>query len=338
MPVEPAPRRILVIQLRYLGDVLLTTPALRALRRTYPSAQIDFLVDRGSRAVLLGNPDLDAIIERPSRATLREGVQLVLAVRRSRYDLVIDFQHKMRSALVALGSGAPRSVSWGHTARRLFYRPPVRRPDPQGYMATTKIDLLREAGVIAAAMQESPRPNLAISGPAHEWATAAWDSLGLPGGRVVVAINPGARRADRRWAGFAALARRIASSTGAPVLVLWGPGERELAEQVVAACEGSGVLAPATSIEQLGALLAHCALLIGNDTSARHIAVAVGTPTLTISIDTTPSTWTFPGPGHRCVKASGDTSSEALLERLLAEFERLVQEQSSAGGFSADVT
>jgi heptosyltransferase-3 len=325
MALEPAPRRILVIQLRHLGDVLLTTPALRALRRAYPSAQIDFLVDRGSRAVLLGNPDLDAIIERPSRATLREGVQVVLAVRRTRYDLVIDFQHKLRSAVVALGSGAPRSVSWGHTARRIFYRPAVRRPDAQGYMATIKIDLLREAGVIDAATQESPRPFLAISGQAREWAAAAWDALALPGGRVVVAINPGARRADRRWTGFSALARRIASLTGAPVLVLWGPDERELAENVVAASEASAVLAPATSIEQLGALLAHCAVLIGNDTSARHVAVAVGTPTLTVSISTTPSTWTFPGPDHRCVEASGDVPGEDLIERLVAEFEALTK-------------
>jgi heptosyltransferase-3 len=338
MPIDPMPRRILVIQLRYLGDVLLTTPALRALRRAYPSAQIDFLVDRGSRAVLIGNPDLDTIIERPSRATLREGMQLVLSVRRTRYDLVIDFQHKMRSALVALGSGAPRSVSWGHTARRMVYRPAVRRPAPQGYMASTKLDLLRAAGVIDAHTLESPRPFLAISAQAQDWAMAAWNSLGLPGDKAVVALNPGARRADRRWTGFGALARRIASARGVPLLVLWGPGERELAEQVVAAGAGNAVLAPATSIEQLGALLARCALLIGNDTSARHIAVAVATPTLTISIDTTPATWTFPGPGHRCLKASGDGSGEALLERVVAEFEGLMQEQSRAGGSPADAT
>lgn len=343
MSIEPTPRRILVIQLRHLGDVLLTTPALRALRRSYPGAQIHFLVDRGSRAVLLGNPHIDAIIERPSRATLREGIRLLLAVRRARYDLVIDFQHKLRSALVAFASGAPRSVSWGHTARRYFYRPPVERPDVQGYMAAIKIDLLREAGVIDATSLESARPFLAIGNHTHEWAAAAWDTLQLPDGKVVVAINPGARRADRRWPGFPALARRIAASTGASVLVLWGPGERELAEQIVAACEGGAVLAPATSIEQLGALLARCALLIGNDTSARHIAVAVGTPTLTISIDTTPSSWTYPGDGHRCVKASGDLSADQLFERVLVEFEGLLQERATpalqaAGAASIDAS
>jgi ADP-heptose:LPS heptosyltransferase len=334
MPLDPPPRRILVIQLRHLGDVLLTTPAVRALRRAYPEARIDFLVDRGARATLLGNPDIDRIIERPSRASLREGAQVVLEARRARYDLVIDFQHKLRSAVVALCSGAARSVSWGHTARRLLYRPPVRRAHPQGYMGATKIALLREAGLVDVDDRDLPRPILAISDEAHAWAAATWTALGLDGGQVV-AINPGSRRADRRWAGFPALARRIVAATGAKVLVSWGPGERELAETVVAGCDGGAVLAPATSIEQLGALLARCALLVGNDSAARHIAVAVDTPTLTISIGTTPETWTYPGPGHRCIESPDAAAGDAAIARVFDAVEDVLRESASRGpGFA----
>jgi len=336
MPLDPPPRRILVIQLRHLGDVLLTTPAVRALRRAYPEARIDFLVDRGARAALLGNPDIHRIIERPSRASLREGAQVVLEARRARYDLVIDFQHKLRSAVVALCSGAARSVSWGHTARRLLYRPPVRRAHPKGYMGATKIALLREAGLVDVDDRDTPRPILAISDEAHAWAAAAWTALGLDGGQVVVAINPGSRRADRRWAGFPALAGRIVAATSARVLVTWGPGERELAQGVVAGCDGGAVLAPATSIEQLGALLARCALLAGNDSAARHIAVAVDTPTVTISIGTTPETWTYPGPGHRCIESADATAGDAAIARVFDAVAEVLRESASRAPGVAD--
>jgi ADP-heptose:LPS heptosyltransferase len=195
-------------------------------------------------------------------------------------------------------------------------------------MGATKIALLREAGLVGVDVRDSPRPILAVSDAAHAWAAATWTDLGLDDGQVV-AINPGSRRADRRWAGFPALARRIVAATGAKVLVSWGPGERELAQAVVAGCDGGAVLAPATSIEQLGALLARCALLVGNDSAARHIAVAVDTPTLTISIGTTPETWTYPGPGHRCIESPDAAAGDDALARVCGVAEELLRESAS---------
>jgi len=189
-----------------------------------------------------------------------------------------------------------------------------------------KIDLLRDSGLIGAEVDASPRPCLAVSGAAHGWASAEWSSLGLSPDNDVVAINPGGRRAANRWPGRPALAHRIVASTRVQRLLLWGPGERELTEQVLAQCGPRAVLAPASSIEQLGALLARSALLIGSDSGARHIGVAVGTPTLTIRMGASPESWAYPGSGHRCVDATIHGGSDAVFARVFSAFEELMQQ------------
>lgn len=294
--------RILVVQLRHIGDVLLTTPALRALRLAFPEALIHFLVESTSRPVLNDNLRLDGVLVRDRRASLWQGIALLRQVRRNRYDLVVDYQHLLRTGLIALASGARVKLSYGHTLRRYFYT--ATAPAGLGYMAESKLDLLRHAGVHCASGNEAARPELEVGDAARAHVARYFAEHGLCGQGPVVSIDPMSRKATRRWDGYAELADRIAVACGARVVFLWGPGSRETVEAIVARARLPHLLAPPTDLQQLAALLERCNLHIGNDSAPRHLAVARRTPTLTVVVQTDPETWTFPDRCHRTVRAT----------------------------------
>src|SRR5262249_44929588 len=121
----PSARPVLAIRLRALGDVVLTTPALRALRRGYPGAAIEVVTAPGYAPLLEGLPEVDRVwpLERTSTATLR----LAWILRRRRYQVAVDFFGTARSALLARASGAPLTVGWDVRGRRHAYRRRVPR-------------------------------------------------------------------------------------------------------------------------------------------------------------------------------------------------------------------
>lgn len=313
--VSPHPSRILVIQLRHIGDVLLTTPAVRALRRAYPEARIEFLVEQPSRPVLAANPDIDTILVRRPRESLWKGIQLLLDVRRRRYDLVVDYQHKVRTGLIALCSGAALRLSYRDTVRRHFYSPLGSRQTLRGYMGQTKLELLRNAGIECDTGVEAARPEMAVGEAARSYVAQQLEHMGLARQHPLVAIDPMSRKPSRRWNGFTELADRLVEDCGARVLFLWGPGAREKVQAIATRGRHPHLMAPPTDLEQLAALLERCHLHIGNDSGPRHLAVARRTPTLTVVVQTDPATWTFPDRRHRTVVASLGGGPEAQAAR-----------------------
>ena len=113
--------RILVIQFRQIGDVLLSTPVLRALRQHYPQSYIAFLTEPSPGRVLQGNPFLDAVLIRPRHATWHQQWQLWRQIRCQRFDLVIDLIGNPRSALLTYLSGAKHRLAFARFPRSLLY-------------------------------------------------------------------------------------------------------------------------------------------------------------------------------------------------------------------------
>jgi lipopolysaccharide heptosyltransferase I len=278
--------RILLVRLGALGDIVHAIPVAAALRRAHPTAHIDWLVSSKHREILDLVPILDRRLPIRDRGDTDGGTSLIAAVRdlrKQQYDVVIDLQGLIKSALIARSSGARRVV--GFTSRylreplaRLFYTS-VHDPGGDGIYATTETRHVVQINL--GLLQTLGISTQTVEFPIDEGAEnrCAAEVLEHTGGRYVI-LNPGAAWPNKRWPPerLAEVAVALNRRRGLPSLVIWGPGERELGEEVVARAGGAAVLAPRTSLADIVALARRAALMISGDTGPTHIGAAVGTP------------------------------------------------------------
>ena len=288
--------RFLIVRLGAMGDVVHAIPVAAALRRAFPDARIDWLVSAKHREILDLVPVIDRRLVINDRGDASGGTSLLAAVgelRRSRYDVAIDLQGLIKSAVLARLSGAPRVVGFSsryarERAARLFYTEtfdPGRGGlyDPRETRHVVDINL----GVLSV---------LGITAPAREFpiedvdTAAARSARQQTGGRYAL-LNPGAAWPNKRWppSRLAAIATELRARHGLMSVVLWGPGEEALAAEVVAGANGAAVVSPKTSIADLVALARRAALMVSGDTGPTHIAAALGTPIVGIYGPTRPA-------------------------------------------------
>jgi lipopolysaccharide heptosyltransferase I len=287
------PARVLIVRLGALGDVVHAIPVAAALRRAYPHARIDWLVSAKHREILDLVPVIDrrlVVNDRPSTGSGQAadpagGTSLVAAVRelrRARYDIAIDLQGLIKSALLARLSGAPRVLGFSASyAReglaRLFYTD-VHDPGRGGLYDAREtrhvVDI--NLGVLALLGITGVRAEFPLETPSS---AAARTIVEQTGGRYAL-LNPGAAWPNKRWPPdrLAAVAVELRERHGVASVVLWGPGEESLAGEVVAAARGAAVLSPKTTVGDLVAMARGAALMVSGDTGPTHIAAAVGTP------------------------------------------------------------
>jgi lipopolysaccharide heptosyltransferase I len=291
--------KLLIVRLGSLGDVVHAIPVAAALRRAHPSARIDWLVSARHRAILDLVPVIDrrlAINDRRSGGAGAPGGARLLAtlreLHRARYDVAIDLQGLVKSALVARSSGASRVV--GFAARylreplaRIFYTDiydpgggGIYAPSETRHVVQINLGLLEPLG-IRTTSAEFP-----IDGTRSAAAEAVAERTG---GRYAL-LNPGAAWPNKRWppARFGALAAEMRRRHDLTSVVLWGPSEQELADQVVEGSEGAAFSAPETTIADVVALARGAAVMISGDTGPAHIGSAVGTPIVGIYGPTRP--------------------------------------------------
>jgi len=317
--------RVLVLQTRRLGDVLMVTPLLRALRRLDARAAVDVLVDRASAAALAGNPHVNEAVDASAPR-----VAALARVRRRRYDVVIDAMGKPWTALFALGSRAPMRIGFdGHALARCYtHRLP--RPQPAEYSAIQKLRLGAPLGVPGASLGDCA---LDAPGAAGDAETAArwWTSLAIDGAdRPPLAFSPASRRADKRWPPdrFAWLCDHLAARTGRRLLPFFGPGEEPQVAAVIARAASPAAFVHPVSVlpfTALPAALARCGGFVGNDNAIRHLAVALGLPTLAVFGRPRPSNWTPPGDARHLAAGGGGAIDDVTIETvapLAAAFER----------------
>lgn len=283
----------LVIQLRQIGDVVLTTPIPHILKEARPGCRVSFLTERPSDQLLAGNPHIDEILLNDRKGTWLDTLRLASRLRQRRFDVVLDFLANPRTALLAWLSRAPMRVAFPVPGRGLLYTHRV--PPEKRYAVEIKKLLLGPLGITSPL----DRPEIYLT--EEERAEGARVRAELLAGAALrlVTVDPSHRRETRRWpsAHYGRLCRRLRDELHAAPVVLWGPGEEALADAVVAASGGAAILAPPTRLRELAALVGAADLHLGNCSAPRHIAVAVGTPTFTV-LGSTSEGWTHPAAEH----------------------------------------
>ena len=282
--------RILIVRLGSLGDIVHALPVAAALRRALPDARIDWVVDERHRELL----DLVPVVDRRhvwrtrSTPAWRSAPGLISALRRERYDAVLDLQGLIKSAILARAAGGRRTVGFPKThlrerAAALFYSETSRTPDGP-HVVALNLSLANTLGVT----QDSWEFPLQVASGAV--AADVRRRLGLSERGRYAVVNPGAAWPNKQWPPerFGAIAQWLRQHHDLPVAVLWGPGEEALATAVVDASDESAKVAGRTTLSDLVSVLRDAALLVSGDTGPLHIAAAVGTPIVGIYGPTNP--------------------------------------------------
>ncbi len=335
---------ILIVKTSAIGDVTHTLPALAALRREFPGAEIDWLVEEAAADILRGAGDIDRILvsrrrywwreikagPRRAFAALKDFFAFVRRLRRRRYDLLFDFQNLLKSSVFVFLARAEKKIGYGRGMEHaefsyIFLNHRVKPVSMDIHAATRELMLLEALGIDGDRSEIKLRPGVdAVKRVLRVLGKERSD-------RPLVAINPVATWESKLWReeGFVAVARGLADS-GCRVVFTGGPGDCAVVSRIIAgAGEGAEDLCGRTSLAELTALYSICDLVISTDTGPMHIAAAAGPRVLAIFGSTAP--WRTGPVGEKnrvirldlecspCLKKTCPRGNHACMEGISAE-------------------
>jgi heptosyltransferase III len=309
---------ILIIKLKHLGDVLVTTPCLTALRETFPQSRITMIVNQGTEAMIQDNPCLSEIVilEREPRKkpleALRYQLRLLDRLRKRRFDLSIEFSGGDRGAILSWLSGAKVRIGYHPKKGKQWwwkkaFTQTIKASGDNQHVVEHHWEAVRLLGI-----KTSPG-NLGFY-----WSARDRESLNLllsPKGldmeKPYVIVHPTSRWMFKTWRpeGYAQVIDHIQKTMGLPVVVTGGPEKKE--QEAIAAILGQCRIMPVDlsgqlNLKQLGCLIAGGKLFFGVDSAPMHMAAAVNTPVLALFGPSGDHMWGPWGQGHQVIKKDWD--------------------------------
>ncbi|MGM0483099.1 MAG: glycosyltransferase family 9 protein [Candidatus Krumholzibacteriota bacterium] len=317
---------ILVIRLKALGDIVLSMPLLNSFRRTFPESRIDFLCLKGYGEAVQGNPDIDRVIEFEKGISSQAGVMLEL--RRRRYDLVLDLISSPRSAVITLFTGADLRVGMDVGRHNFCYHKVLPRTIERNgeRVILYTMDGNREIARILnlepdrlAAPENRYQTGFPPSERGSGWAGEFLAPAG-PEAEGFIGVVPGAKYSAKSWPKekFVEFISLLTERTGYLPVLIWGPGEEDIADYIVERSEET-LKPPLIGISKLGALIGKMDCVVGVDSGPKHLAVLQGVPTVTLFGPTDPRVWDPCSGIHRVIRRDLDCSPCGLTECSYAE-------------------
>jgi len=306
-------KNVLLIQLGDIGDVVLTSPSIRAVKETYPQAKVSILVTKPYGCLLDADPDVHEVVEisklRGSLFTrLCQQLAFTRQLRQAHYDLVIDLRTGDRGAILSFITGAKvrigrpgaknqfwHKLAFTNTLDNLEAAPPPAHPG-----ADQSLRILRKIGIDTS----DTLPRLFISPNTRSIAEVLLKEYGLPAESRWVTINPFSRWKYKEWdnAKWGEVIDRLWETHRMPAVFIGAPEESAGCQEIIAGREGRAInLAGKTTLGELAAVISMSSLHLGVDSAAPHIAAALGTPTVTIHGPTDWRAWRVVDDLHKIV-------------------------------------
>ncbi len=298
--------RILIVRLSAIGDCILTTPLIAAIRERYPDSHIAWAIDKRAAPLIEGHAGLDQVLVVPRHWMKSPSTMWVMRrqLKAGRFDMVLDPQSLIKSSLLGWLSGAPKRIGFGYPAGRELapILNNVRVVPTSEHLVDRTLELLKPLGIEHAdAVFDLPRYSVAqsiLDFPEHCFGKQKRFAI----------INVGAGWPSKLWPTnrYAEVVRYLGQRYQLPSMVVWHGEERQIAVDLVADSMGFGVLAPETSLRELATLSRRASLFVGSDTGPLHLAAAVDTPTVGLYGPTRPEHCGPYGFEHLAVQPPGD--------------------------------
>ncbi len=308
-------KKILIIRPRAIGDVILTTPFIRALKKAIPEAKIDYLLEPFVAPVLYGNPNINKILvfnrqsrkkELPAVARMRKdefknlnssveifknNFEMFSYLLKNKYDIVFDLWGNFRTILICLLSFAKYRAGFVYKLRKLFYNIPVVPDIVPKYNVEYYLDLLKPLNI----QMDKKNTEIYYSKQDEQYISDFLIKLDRNKSKII-GINPMGSWVTKKWPEdkfielISVILKQIPESK---IVLIWGPGEYESVSNIKIYFDKDKrvIIAPETNINQLAVIIKNFDILVTNDGAPKHIAVATGTKTLTIYGPTNYKSW-----------------------------------------------
>ncbi|HHZ82486.1 MAG TPA: putative lipopolysaccharide heptosyltransferase III [Nitrospirales bacterium] len=290
---------ILVIKLRYLGDVLLMTPCLQVIKENLPHANVTVVVNKGTEAVLHNHPYADDVVTVDRRSFVQR-CRAVMRLRKRRYDLVLDLTDGDRSAIMTRLVNARYRVGYNaeHRWRGRCYDQIIHGDPDELHSVDYYLQAITDIGLNVSVHA----PTLSCAPDDEQYAHELLVDHGIDREEQLVMIHSGARWEAKSWLAerFAAVADTIQVSRSTRVVFAGSEQERARVKDIQAQMSTTSVsIVGQTTVLQLAAVMKRCVLFLGNDNGPMHMAAAVGLPVVALFGPTNPKVWGPWGKGHR---------------------------------------
>lgn len=307
-------KKILMRGPNWVGDSILAIPAMKAVRATFPDAEITLLVRPWVAGVYKAAPFIDHLWSEPRPSSLSDWIRLTGGIRKSHFDLALLFPNSFESAAMMFLSGVPQRVGYATDGRSWLLTNSLKPASGKRHQIHYYLDL---AGAVSATVD---RPSIEIEASSDEKAQAAKLLLseGIPQGRRYLVLNPGAAYGSaKRWGenGFAEAGDTLAAEFDLDVVIVGSEMERSIAQTIQNRMRSRvAVLSGKTSLETLIGVISQSSLMLTNDSGPMHVAAALGVPTVAV-FGATNDIVTGPcGPRTRVVKEPVECSPCMLRE------------------------
>jgi len=285
------PKKILVIRLDHIGDVLMTTPFIRSLKKHFPCATITMVVKKLTFDTVIHNPYIDEIevynsswtipkIEGNTKQGMMDFIRLFLKLRKEKYDVAFDLKGDFRNILIMYLSGAKRRIGYGIRGGG-FMLTDVVNYNAEEHEIDKNLSLLKPLN-LSSTIQE---PEIFVSEEDEEAVRSILREIGIQKTRLMIGIHAGGASLYKRWPEekFVKLIKLLKREGEAQILIFGGHYERNVISKIRRKIRENGVfIMPELTLCQMASAFARCHAVICNDSGAMHVAIAAKTPVIAI--------------------------------------------------------
>lgn len=301
VPVPGSLRNILWIRVDRIGDMVLSTPAFRAVKTAFPRARLTVMASKVNQPLLKNNPHVNEMIVYNRSAPLSQRISLLKGLRACRFDLAIDpfDDYELETAWIAWMSGAAYRVGYAVFGREVFLDASMQGPGPNRHFVDVGLDLL---GLVGAAVSDR-HPSLYLDQTERAWAGQWLRRQGLQD-KMLIAVHPGAHYETQRWPTeyFANLISMIRERGDTDVILFGSPADAGRIGKIQTLTQKAVPVSIESDIRRFLAILSRCRLLVCNNSGPLHCAAALDIPTISFMGPTTKARWAPIGDRHHVLR------------------------------------
>jgi len=295
-------RSVFVVSLKRIGDAVLSIPAFRAIKESIPQSLVTVYADPYIQDILERIPDIDAIIPYKKKSSFLKKARQVRKLTYNSFDLAVDLtcDYTLEGALWTLLSGARYRVGYDTRKRGFLFNQPLKHESEGAHIIDEILAIVQSIGLETRDKSLS----LTASRDAEETIKKLLRDKGAKSGEMLIGIHPGGYYITQRWLPerFAEVADRLIQKHKARIILMGGPKEEKLIEEIKAWMTQNPITVVDQPLGNLLALIQNCRLLICNNSGPLHMATAVGTPTVSTMGPTIPERWWPQGKGHQVIR------------------------------------
>lgn len=290
--------KIIVVRIDRIGDLALTTPVFKNIKKSIPDCRLSVLANKTGCALLHNNPDVDDIIIYDPKQSLGRKIWEILKLRFYHFDLAIDpyADYEMKTALIAALIGAKKRIGYSSYGRQLFFNLPAPKVRDDRHFIELSLDLLKSFGIRV----NEKDPEIFLTKSEKQWAKRLLETK-MNCEKFIIAIHPGAYYPSQRWLPeyYAEVINQLRHFDQIDFILLGGPGDLNELDAVQSWVNGSICTHIASDIRQFIAIISLCQVMVCNNSGPLHIAGAVKTPTISFIGPTNKNRWLPVGPTQR---------------------------------------